>query len=89
MFVLFLLGFVFRVNTVNEYASFVLKEMLKDVVRTKTYLNIICKNIFFSKKRLFLTLVPGPEYYPSSIECSQMVDMAPEIVKGNGFSNGT
>ncbi|KAF5808208.1 putative methyltransferase [Helianthus annuus] len=89
-----LVSFVFRVNTVNEYASFV----LKDVVRTKTYLNIFCKNKFLFKEKIVLDVGAGTGIlslfcakagakHVYAIECSQMADMAPEIVKGNGFSN--
>ncbi|MFS7987009.1 putative methyltransferase [Helianthus anomalus] len=92
MFDLFWLGFVFRVNTVNEYASFSLKEMLKDVVRTKTYLNVIYKNKFLFKENIVLDVGAGTGIlslfcakagakHVYVMECSQMVDMAPEIVK--------
>ncbi|KAJ0610239.1 putative methyltransferase [Helianthus annuus] len=92
MFVLFWLGFVFRVNTVNEYASFDLKEMLKDVVRTKTYLNVIYKNKFLFKEKIVLDVgartgilslfcAKAGAKHVYAIECSQMADMAPEIVE--------
>ncbi|KAJ0929927.1 putative methyltransferase [Helianthus annuus] len=92
MFVLFWLGFVFRVNTVNEYVSFDLKEMLKDVVRTKTYLNVIYKKKYLFKEKIVLDVGAGTGIFSLfcakagakhvyAIECSQMADMAPDIGK--------
>ncbi|KAI7727189.1 hypothetical protein M8C21_027002, partial [Ambrosia artemisiifolia] len=70
-------------------------EMLKDVVRTKTYQNVIYKNKFLFKDKIVLDVGAGTGILSlfcakagaKHIECSQMADMAQEIVKANGFSN--
>ncbi|MFS8006405.1 putative methyltransferase [Helianthus anomalus] len=75
------------------------EEMLKDVVRIKTYLNVIYKNRFLVKEKIVLDVGVGTGIlslfcakarakHVYVIECSQMADMAPEVVKANGFSNG-
>ncbi|KAI3846877.1 hypothetical protein MKX03_008470 [Papaver bracteatum] len=61
----------------DSYSHFgIHEEMLKDTVRTKTYQNVIYKNTFLFKDKIVL-----------DIECSQMADMAKQIVETNGFSN--
>ncbi|KAK6147731.1 hypothetical protein DH2020_018643 [Rehmannia glutinosa] len=52
------------------------EEMLKDVVRTKTYQNVIYKNSFLFKDKVVL-----------DVECSSMAHTAKEIIKQNGYSN--
>ncbi|CAH9098526.1 unnamed protein product [Cuscuta europaea] len=74
------------------------EEMLKDVVRTKTYQNVIDKNPFLFKDKvvldvgagtgilsLFCAKVGAKHIY--AVECSSMAGMAQEIVKLNGFSD--
>ncbi|XP_060209897.1 protein arginine N-methyltransferase 1.1-like isoform X2 [Lycium barbarum] len=73
-------------------------EMLKDVVRTKTYQNVIYKNSFLFKDKVVLDVGAGTGIlslfcakvgakHVYAIECSSMADMAQEIVKQNGFSD--
>ncbi|KAK3004581.1 hypothetical protein RJ639_018542 [Escallonia herrerae] len=80
-------------------AYFPLQEMLKDVVRTKTYQNVIYKNSFLFKDKVVLDVGAGTGIlslfcakagakHVYAVECSQMADMAQEIVKVNGFSSG-
>ncbi|KAF3486769.1 hypothetical protein F2Q69_00057645 [Brassica cretica] len=77
---------------------YLLQEMLKDVVRTKTYQNVIYQNKFLIKDKVVLDVGAGTgilslfcakagakQVY--AVECSQMADMAKEIVKANGFSD--
>ncbi|GKD12779.1 arginine N-methyltransferase 1.1-like protein [Tanacetum coccineum] len=75
------------------------QEMLKDVVRTKTYQNVICKNTFLFKDKIVLDVGAGTGIlslfcaeagakHVYVVECSQMADMAKEIVKANGLSDG-
>ncbi|KAG5547267.1 hypothetical protein RHGRI_013068 [Rhododendron griersonianum] len=77
---------------------FTLQEMLKDAVRTKTYQNVIYKNTFLFKDKVVLDVGAGTGIlslfcakagakHVYAVECSQMADMAKEIVKVNGFSN--
>ncbi|GKA69767.1 protein arginine N-methyltransferase 1.1 [Tanacetum coccineum] len=60
--------------------------MLKDVMRTKTYQNVqgqdcsLCRCWGF-----YLSFVQ--KIVQSMVECSQMADMAKEIVKANGLSD--
>ncbi|KAJ3683365.1 hypothetical protein LUZ60_013592 [Juncus effusus] len=72
--------------------------MLKDVVRTKTYQNVIYQNGFLIKDKVVLDVGAGTGIlslfcakagakHVYAIECSQMADMAKEIVEANGFSN--
>ncbi|PIN22207.1 Protein arginine N-methyltransferase PRMT1 [Handroanthus impetiginosus] len=72
--------------------------MLKDVVRTKTYKNVIYKNSFLFKDKIVLDVGAGTGIlslfcaksgakHVYAVECSSMADMAQEIVNGNGFSN--
>jgi protein arginine N-methyltransferase 1 len=72
--------------------------MLKDVVRTKTYQNVIYQNKFLIKDKIVLDVGAGTGIlslfcakagaaHVYAVECSQMADMAKEIVKANGFSD--
>ncbi|KAM3321136.1 putative protein arginine N-methyltransferase 1.2 [Capsicum chacoense] len=83
----------------DSYSHFgIHEEMLKDVVRTKTYQNVIYKNSFLFKDKVVLDVGAGTGIlslfcakvgakHVYAIECSSMADMAQEIVKQNGFSN--
>uniref|UniRef100_A0A7N2KXT3 Uncharacterized protein n=1 Tax=Quercus lobata TaxID=97700 RepID=A0A7N2KXT3_QUELO len=73
-------------------------EMLKDVVRTKTYQNVIYQNKFLFKDKVVLDVGAGTGIlslfcakagaaHVYAVECSHMADMAKEIVEANGFSN--
>nr|GMC65401.1 probable protein arginine N-methyltransferase 1.2 [Ipomoea batatas] len=73
-------------------------EMLKDVVRTKTYQNVIYKNAFLFKDKVVLDVGAGTGIlslfcakvgakHVYAVECSTMAEMAQEIVKSNGFSD--
>ncbi|KAL4588929.1 hypothetical protein LXL04_001829 [Taraxacum kok-saghyz] len=75
------------------------QEMLKDVVRTKTYQNVIYKSKFLFKDKIVLDVgaetgilslfcAKAGAKHVYAIECSQMADMAQEIVKANVFSDG-
>ncbi|XP_043810747.1 protein arginine N-methyltransferase 1.1 isoform X4 [Manihot esculenta] len=72
-------------------------EMLKDVVRTKTYQNVIYQNKFLFKNKIVLDVGAGTGIlslfcakagaaHVYAVECSDMADMAKEIVESNGFS---
>uniref|UniRef100_A0A0D9XCW3 Protein arginine N-methyltransferase 1 n=1 Tax=Leersia perrieri TaxID=77586 RepID=A0A0D9XCW3_9ORYZ len=74
------------------------QEMLKDVVRTKSYQNVITQNSFLFKDKVVLDVGAGTGIlslfcakagakHVYAIECSQMADMAKEIVKSNGYSD--
>lgn len=74
------------------------EEMLKDVVRTKTYQNVIYQNQFLFKDKIVLDVGAGTgilslfcakagAQHVYAVECSDMADMAKEIVEANGFSN--
>ncbi|KAL5657978.1 hypothetical protein ACJX0J_031141, partial [Zea mays] len=74
------------------------EEMLKDVVRTKTYQNVITQSSFLIKNKVVLDVGAGTGIlslfcakagakHVYAIECSQMADMAQEIVKSNGYSD--
>ncbi|CAN4094471.1 unnamed protein product [Withania somnifera] len=83
----------------DSYSHFgIHEEMLKDVVRTKTYQNVIYKNSFLFKDKVVLDVGAGTGIlslfcakvgakHVYAIECSSMADMAQEIVKINGFSD--
>ncbi|MCD7455322.1 Protein arginine N-methyltransferase 1 [Datura stramonium] len=83
----------------DSYSHFgIHEEMLKDVVRTKTYQNVIYKNSFLFKDKVVLDVGAGTGIlslfcakvgakHVYAIECSSMADMAQEIVKLNGFSD--
>ncbi|KAH7572167.1 hypothetical protein JRO89_XS04G0214400 [Xanthoceras sorbifolium] len=75
-----------------------LQEMLKDVVRTKTYQNVIYQNKFLFKDKVVLDVGAGTGIlslfcakagaaHVYAVECSDMADMAKQIVETNGFSN--
>ncbi|KAG1346685.1 Protein arginine N-methyltransferase 1.1 [Cocos nucifera] len=81
-----------------QVTVFILQEMLKDVVRTKTYQNVIYQNTFLFKNKVVLDVGAGTGIlslfcakagakHVYAIECSLMADMAKEIVQANGFSN--
>lgn len=83
----------------DSYSHFgIHEEMLKDIVRTKTYQNVIYQNSFLFKNKVVLDVGAGTGIlslfcakagakHVYAIECSQMADMAKEIVQTNGFSN--
>lgn len=83
----------------DSYSHFgIHEEMLKDVVRTKTYQNVIFQNSFLIKDKVVLDVGAGTGIlslfcakagakHVYAIECSQMADMAKEIVKSNGYSD--
>uniref|UniRef100_A0A0D9XCW4 Protein arginine N-methyltransferase 1 n=1 Tax=Leersia perrieri TaxID=77586 RepID=A0A0D9XCW4_9ORYZ len=69
-----------------------------DVVRTKSYQNVITQNSFLFKDKVVLDVGAGTGIlslfcakagakHVYAIECSQMADMAKEIVKSNGYSD--
>ncbi|PQQ14725.1 putative protein arginine N-methyltransferase 1.2 [Prunus yedoensis var. nudiflora] len=83
----------------DSYSHFgIHEEMLKDVVRTKTYQNVIYQNQFLFKDKIVLDVGAGTgilslfcakagAQHVYAVECSDMADMAKEIVEANGFSN--
>ncbi|XP_047333716.1 probable protein arginine N-methyltransferase 1.2 [Impatiens glandulifera] len=83
----------------DSYSHFgIHEEMLKDVVRTKTYQSVIYKNDFLFKDKIVLDVgagtgilslfcAKGGAKHVYAVECSQMADMAKEIVKTNGLSD--
>ncbi|WVZ64693.1 hypothetical protein U9M48_014181 [Paspalum notatum var. saurae] len=83
----------------DSYSHFgIHEEMLKDVVRTKTYQNVITQSSFLLKDKIVLDVGAGTGIlslfcakagakHVYAIECSQMADMANEIVKSNGYSD--
>ncbi|KAI6679595.1 hypothetical protein NL676_033476 [Syzygium grande] len=83
----------------DSYSHFgTVLEMLKDIVRTKTYQNVIYKNKFLFKNKVVLDVGAGTgilslfcakagAQHVYAIECSQMADTAKKIVESNGFSN--
>lgn len=83
----------------DSYSHFgIHEEMLKDVVRTKTYQNVIYQNKHMFKDKVVLDVGAGTGIlslfcakagarHVYAVECSQMADMAKEIVETNGFSN--
>lgn len=82
----------------DSYSHFgIHEEMLKDVVRTKTYQNAIYQNKFLFKDKIVLDVGAGTGIlslfcakagakHVYAVECSEMADMAKEIVQTNGFS---
>ncbi|KAK9141929.1 hypothetical protein Syun_011329 [Stephania yunnanensis] len=75
-----------------------LQEMLKDTVRTKTYQNVIYQNTFLIKNKVVLDVGAGTGIlslfcakagakHVYAVECSQMGDMAKEIVEANKLSH--
>ncbi|XP_010666534.2 protein arginine N-methyltransferase 1.1 [Beta vulgaris subsp. vulgaris] len=83
----------------DSYSHFgIHEEMLKDVVRTKTYQNVIYKNDFLVKGKVVLDVGAGTGIlslfcakagakHVYAVECSHMADMAKEIVEANGYSD--
>lgn len=83
----------------DSYSHFgIHEEMLKDVVRTKTYQNVMYKNSFLFKDKVVLDVGAGTGIlslfcakigakHVYAVECSSMADMAQEIVKLNGYSD--
>ncbi|KAK3439012.1 hypothetical protein EUGRSUZ_C03665 [Eucalyptus grandis] len=83
----------------DSYSHFgIHEEMLKDIVRTKTYQNVIYQNKFLFKNKVVLDVGAGTgilslfcakagAQHVYAIECSQMAETAKEIVESNGFSN--
>ncbi|KAK8949219.1 putative protein arginine N-methyltransferase 1 [Platanthera zijinensis] len=83
----------------DSYSHFgIHEEMLKDIVRTKTYQNAIYQNAFIFKNKVVLDVGAGTGIlslfcakagakHVYAVECSLMADMAKEIVQTNGLSN--
>ncbi|XP_011013847.1 PREDICTED: protein arginine N-methyltransferase 1.1-like isoform X1 [Populus euphratica] len=83
----------------DSYSHFgIHEEMLKDVVRTKTYQNVIYQNKFLFKDKVVLDVGAGTGIlslfcakagaaHVYAVECSHMANMAKEIVESNGYSN--
>lgn len=83
----------------DSYSHFgIHEEMLKDTIRTKTYQNVIYHNSFLFKDKVVLDVgagtgilslfcAKGGAKHVYAVECSQMADMAMEIVKANGYSD--
>lgn len=83
----------------DSYSHFgIHEEMLKDVVRTKTYQNAIYQNAFIFKNKVVLDVGAGTGIlslfcakagakHVYAVECSLMADMAKQIVQTNGLSN--
>ncbi|XP_057811054.1 probable protein arginine N-methyltransferase 1 isoform X1 [Salvia miltiorrhiza] len=83
----------------DSYSHFgIHEEMLKDVIRTKTYQNVIYKNSFLFKDKIVLDVGAGTGIlslfcakvgakHVYAVECSSMANTAEEIVKLNGYSN--
>ncbi|KAL2321372.1 hypothetical protein Fmac_030341 [Flemingia macrophylla] len=85
------------INRSSSSLHFV-NEMLKDTVRTKTYQNVIYQNKFLFKNKVVLDVGAGTGIlslfcakagaeHVYAVECSDMADMAKEIVEANGYSN--
>ncbi|KAF5197039.1 arginine N-methyltransferase 1.1 [Thalictrum thalictroides] len=83
----------------DSYSHFgIHEEMLKDTVRTKTYQNVIYQNTFLFKDKVVLDVGAGTGIlslfcakagakHVYAVECSQMADMAKEIVEANKLSD--
>ncbi|XP_004287525.1 PREDICTED: probable protein arginine N-methyltransferase 1 [Fragaria vesca subsp. vesca] len=83
----------------DSYSHFgIHEEMLKDLVRTKTYQNVIYQNKFLFKDKIVLDVGAGTGIlslfcakagakHVYAVECSDMAERAKEIVETNGFSN--
>ncbi|MBA0568069.1 hypothetical protein Goshw_017165 [Gossypium schwendimanii] len=84
----------------DSYSHFVtaFQEMLKDVVRTKTYQNVIYQNKFLFQNKVVLDVGAGTGIlslfcakagaaHVYAVECSHMADMAKQIVETNGLSD--
>ncbi|XP_040951016.1 protein arginine N-methyltransferase 1.1-like [Gossypium hirsutum] len=84
----------------DSYSHFgIHEEMLKDVVRTKTYQNVIYRNKFLFQNKVVLDVGAGTEIlslfcakagaaHVYAVECSHMADMAKQIVETNGLPDG-
>ncbi|MBA0693869.1 hypothetical protein Goari_004212 [Gossypium aridum] len=83
----------------DSYSHFAFQEMLKDVVRTKTYQNVIYQNKFLFQNKVVLDVGAGTGIlslfcakagaaHVYAVECSHMADMAEQIVETNGLSDG-
>ncbi|XP_040962163.1 protein arginine N-methyltransferase 1.1-like [Gossypium hirsutum] len=73
--------------------------MLQDVVRTKTYQNVIYRNKFLFQNKVVLDVGAGTGIlslfcakagaaHVYAVECSHMADMAKQIVETNGLPDG-
>mmetsp|Transcript_30846 Transcript_30846/g.68314 ORF Transcript_30846/g.68314 Transcript_30846/m.68314 type:complete len:345 (+) Transcript_30846:155-1189(+) len=83
----------------DSYAHFgIHEEMLKDSVRTKTYMNSILNNAYAFKDKIVLDIGCGTGIlslfcskagakHVYGIECSAIADQAQQIVKDNGYEN--
>ncbi|KAB2027399.1 hypothetical protein ES319_D05G030400v1 [Gossypium barbadense] len=83
----------------DSYSHFgIFSEMLKDVVRTKTYQNVIYRNKFLFQNKVVLDVGAGTGIlslfcakagaaHVYAVECSHMADMAKQIVETNGLSD--
>ncbi|KAL1081139.1 hypothetical protein V6Z11_D09G044000 [Gossypium hirsutum] len=81
----------------DSYSHFgIHEEMLKDVVRTKTYQNVIYRNKFLFQNKVVLDMGAGTGIlslfcakagaaHVYAVECSHMADMAKQIVETNGL----
>ncbi|XP_040957627.1 protein arginine N-methyltransferase 1.1 [Gossypium hirsutum] len=84
----------------DSYSHFgIHEEMLKDVVRTKTYQNVIYRNKFLFQNKVVLDVGAGTGIlslfcakagaaHVYAVECSHMADMAKQIVETNGLPDG-
>ncbi|XP_050875375.1 probable protein arginine N-methyltransferase 1 [Lathyrus oleraceus] len=82
----------------DSYSHFgIHEEMLKDTVRTKTYQNVIYQNRFLFKNKVILDVGAGTGIlslfcakagaeHVYAVECSDMADMAKQIVETKGYS---
>jgi len=83
----------------DSYAHFgIHEEMIKDSVRTKTYLNSIMQNTFLFKDKIVLDVGCGTGIlslfaskagakHVFGVECSAIAEQAKEIVEVNGYSD--
>lgn len=83
----------------DSYAHYgIHEEMLKDTVRTKTYMNAILNNSFLFKDKIVLDIGCGTGIlslfaakagakHVYGIECSNIADQAVEIVRLNGYQD--
>ncbi|KAA3477214.1 protein arginine N-methyltransferase 1.1 [Gossypium australe] len=92
---------IFSYSSYFEFTKFsftAFQEMLKDVVRTKTYQNVIYQNKFLFQNKVVLDVGAGTGIlslfcakagaaHVYAVECSHMADMAKQIVETNGLSD--